>query len=151
MLEPTQHVEQERRNLRVFSILFFVLAAIDAADIIIILAGGELNAAQIAEQAQVSESLARASAAVVIGIAILSILILVYLGWMGLRQYSGKTTATSHITIAKICVAFLVIGLIVSVLSIINSPAKDWIDLCTALAGVCIGMSYIRAAISVKP
>lgn len=136
----------DRKNLRIFSILFLVFAAIEAIDLIIFLTGEGIDTAALAQQAQVSESFARTTAAVVIALGALSTLVLLYLGLMGLRQSKGQTTSSSHITIAKICMVFLVIVLISALVNVVSSPTKDWLELFSSMASVAIGLIYIRSA-----
>lgn len=149
LLQP-QDPNQDKKNLKILSILFLVLAALNVVSVIASYALGELSPAYLMEKTQVSESLARTSVTVVIVIAALSVLVLAYLGLMGLRQCKGKPTGKSHITLAKICMAFLFINVLSCLLSTINAPGDNWVDLCSSVASVIIGFAYIRLARSIK-
>lgn len=141
-----QEREQERKNLRIFSILFLILAAADVVNLIATFALGDWSVSAITQRAETTAGLARTSIIVVVTVVALEVLVLLYLGLMGLRQCNGKPVASTHITIAKVALVFLVLALILVAISFFSDPQKDWVALCTATASVLFGFCYIRSA-----
>lgn len=138
--------EQPRKGLYGFGIVFLILAAANLVSIIASFAGGQLKVENIVEQAQTTESLARTSIIIGICIAVVVILVLVYLGIMGIRAANGQSTGSSHIVIARICAVILSISFILVVISFFSAPKKDWVGLCTSAASVFFSIYYIRFA-----
>lgn len=145
-MQSIQSMDQDRKILWAFSTLFLILAVLNVINLIATFAGGELTVPVIADAAATTQQMARISIIIVTVFVALEVLVLVYLGLMGLRQANGKPTGKSHIVIAKICMVFLVLALIIVIISFINAPGKDWIALCSALASVLFCVYYIRAA-----
>lgn len=145
-----------KSSLKIFSILELVLAAVNAVTLIIPWAQGQLSVSYIMEQAtqmgqeNVTEQIAKISIYSVIGFAVLSILILLFLGIQGLRQCSGQNVGSAHIVIARICFVFLALAALVEILALFNSPNKDWIGTLSALGSVLLCFYYIRIAKTVR-
>lgn len=139
-------MEDTKRTLYVFSILFFIIAAVRVVDLIVALVGNQLTTSYIMQMAGVTEELAKTTLIATFAIVGVTILVLIYLGVMGIRQSQDKTTGSAHIVIATICVIILAIGLASTVYSFITSPAKDWVGLLSMVGSVVIGIFYVRSA-----
>lgn len=140
----------EKNDLYIYSLLFLVLAVISVVDLIVSLVGGDLAVAKIIELTGTTEEIARVSVIIGVSIGVLSILFLLYLGIMGIRQVKGLRTGSLHIVLATIGVVFLAIALITEMYNIFTSPNKNWIGLLSSLGSVLIGILYIRAAKTLK-
>lgn len=143
-------MEQTNRILYVCSTLFLLLAVLSVVTLVASFASGEMNVTTLAETAGVSEDLVKPVYIATIIFAVLSILALLYMGLMGLRQAQGKPTGSAHITIAIVCTVFLAIALIFELINFFNAPKKDWVGLCTCLASVFFAVYYIRSAKALK-
>lgn len=141
---------QHKKTLFAMSALFLFLAAANAVAFIASVAMGELTVAKIMEMAQTTQSIAQTSIIVTIVFFALQELVLLYLGWMGLRQCKDKPTGSSHIKIATVSVVVLALALAFEIVNIITANPKDWVGLCSAAASVLFGVYYIRAAKALK-
>lgn len=138
-------MEKAKKNLKVWSILYIILAIIDVVSIIGAYLSGDLKVSNISENMQTSVLI------VVIGLAILMALAKLFLGIQGYRQANDKTKGTGHITFAKIIFVLSIITCVASILDIINGYNYRKIsDLCLNLFSLLVIFDYIKQAKYIK-
>ena len=138
-------MEKAKKNLKIWSVLYIVLAIVDVVSIVGAYIGGDLKIANASENMQMGALI------IVIGLTVLMALSKLFLGIQGYRQANGKTKRTGHITFAKIILVLSIIISIASIFDAINgynfSQTSDlWLD----LFSLVVIFDYIKQAKYIK-
>ena len=138
-------MEKAKKNLKVWSILYIILAIVDVVSIIGAYLSGDLKVANISENMQTAVLI------IVIGLATLMALAKLFLGIQGYRQANDKTKGTGHITFAKIIFVISIIGCVAYIPDIINGfNYRKISDLCLNLFSLFVVFDYIKQAKYIK-
>lgn len=138
-------MEKAKKNLKIWSTLYIILAIIDVVSFIGAYLGGELKVENVSEKMQT------AVLVIVVVLVILMALSKLFLGVQGYRQVNGKTKGTGHITFAKIIFVLSIIACVASVPNMINGfNYKAISDLCLNLFSALVVFDYMKQAKYIK-
>ena len=138
-------MEKAKRNLKIWSTLYIILALVDVVSLIGAYLSGDLKVANVSEKMQT------AVLVIVAGLAILMALSKLFLGVQGYRQVNGKTKGTGHITFAKIIFVLSIIACVASIPNMINGfNYKAISDLCLNLFSALVVFDYMKQAKYIK-
>ena len=131
-------MEKAKKNLKIWSTLYIILALVDVVSLIGAYLSGDLKVANVSEKIQT------AVLVIVVGLAILMALSKLFLGVQGYKQVNGKTKGTGHITFAKIIFVLSIIFCVASIPNMINACSYKTIsDLCLNLFSILVVFDYI--------
>ena len=138
-------MEKAKKNLKIWSTLYIILAIVDVVSLIGAYLSGDLKVANVSEKMQT------AVLVIVVGLAILMALSKLFLGVQGYRQVNGKTKGTGHITFAKIIFVLSIIACVASIPNMINGfNYKTISDLCLNLFSALVVFDYMKQAKYIK-
>lgn len=138
-------MEKAKRNLKLWSTLYIILALVDVVSLIGAYLSGDLKVANVSEKMQT------AVLVIVAGLSILMALSKLFLGVQGYRQVNGKTKGTGHITFAKIIFVLSIIACVASIPNMINGfNYKAFSDLCSNLFSASVAFDYMKQAKYIK-
>lgn len=124
-------MEKAKKNLKVYSILFLVLAIIQ----VVIFIAGELTG-------NVPSGAAFVMGAICSGVIVLAELIM---GFKGIAYANGSGKGTLHITIAKIAVVFIALGLVIDIFGLVTKTGGVS-ELIISLIDLVFVFGYIKEA-----
>ena len=134
-------LQTKRRNLKIYSIVFLILAAVDVAQLV-------LNLAVDDTPVDLSNSLVRTVLIVMIAFAAVVALAKAFLGIQGMRQAKGTAVGRAHLTISMIALVLSVIGALLVILAAIQE-ANLWeivTNIWDSLISIWLLVSYRKAA-----
>lgn len=138
-------MEKAKKNLKIWSVLYIILAIVDAVSIVGAYLSGDLNVSDVSENMQTAVLI------IVIGLAVIMALSKLFLGIQGYRQADGKTKGTGHITFAKVVLVLSIITFVATIPGIINEYSyKKISDLCLNLFSLVVVFDYIKQAKYIK-
>lgn len=118
-------LQTKRRNLKIYSIVFLILAAVDVAQLV-------LNLVVDDTLVDMSNSLERTVLIVMIVFAVIVALAKAFLGIQGMRQSKGAAVGRAHLTISMIALVLSVITALLVILASIQTA-----DLWEAVSNIC--------------
>lgn len=115
-------MEEEGKNLRIYSWIFIFLGFFDIISIVIDYLAGDFNVdTELMGVSQIAFVIAMVITIIVFAIVVS---IKLFLGIRGLRQVQGKTKGKSHIVIAKIGFVIFAIALIGTIFSLTKNTSE---------------------------
>ncbi|MCH4206723.1 MAG: hypothetical protein LKF79_02495 [Solobacterium sp.] len=135
--------ESPESRLKVFSILFLFLAAMDIFSLVVSYVAGNFDVTSIAAASGVSTSAAQTSIMIIVGISIVIILCKVFLGIQGIRQSSGKQIGSANSKLAWVAMVLFAICCILSFVEAFKGTA-EWTAPLNLLVSVMILYAYIK-------
>ena len=138
-------MELKKRNLKIYSLLFLVLAIVGVVQLVLAYLQGDFNVSAIAQQTGASEQLALIVVIATLAFIAIVILLEAYVAVKGVKQANGTGKGASHITISKIMMVFIIISLAGNIYYIIKGQI-DWLGLLRAIIGVLLVFGYIHEA-----
>lgn len=134
-------MEKAKKNLKIWSILYIILAIVDVISLVGAYLSGDLKVANV------SENMQTAVLVIVVGLAMLMALSKLFLGVQGYRQANGQTKGTGHITFAKIIFVLSIIVCFVSVPDLISAfNYRKLSDLGLNLFSLFVIFDYMKQA-----
>ena len=132
-------------RLRLYGVLFLILAAVDVVQIVGMFLSGSSTMAAMMAAAGGDANIVNLSLKVLAVIFSIVVLLKVFLGVRGIQQSQGKSVGTAHIKLAWVAMVIVGIGFISNVVSLVRGQV-DWVACCNALASVLILVYYIKEA-----
>lgn len=110
--------------LRVISIIFIILVAVDLLNIMMEIINGEMKdmveSTFFDANANISEGLKNVVFYLAVGGSIIAELLILYMGIKGFNQSIGKIKGTGNIIVARVIIVILIISILVIIPQLIN-------------------------------